>query len=176
VRVAERSRRRALVVDEALQRRIIFGVAMMPTLGLVACAFLVAMFCRDLLGEAAMHEVELPSLVPLFLALLGFMLGAGAVFVFQALRFSHRIAGPAYRLVQSIRRIQGGDISFRVHLRRGDHLTDVAAEFNRLLDWLNTNPPSGVKRGSDLVLMAEDDIADERGPEQLVAGSERAVR
>jgi len=100
---------------------------------------------------ATERDVELPTLVPLFLAILGFTLAVAALVVFQALRFSHRIAGPAYRLVKSLERIRSGDISFRVNLRRGDHLSEVAAELNNLLDWLNENPPPGVKTGSDLV-------------------------
>lgn len=163
--IVDRSRRRVLVADEALQRKIIFGVALVPTIGLALCALTVAVFCRDLLAEAAVREIELTSLVPLFLAVLGFTLAAGAVFVFQALRFSHRIAGPAYRLVQSMRRIQAGDISFRVSIRRGDHLTDVVAECNRMLDWLNDNPPAGVRLGSDMVRVGREVEAVEALPE-----------
>jgi hypothetical protein len=144
-------RRRLLVVNEPLQKRIILAVSLVPTLGLAVSSVVVAAFCRRLLAEATENEVELTMLVPLFFAILGFTLVSGAVVVFQALRFSHRIAGPAYRLVKSLERIRGGDISFRVSLRRGDHLTDVAAELNNLIDWLNDNPPAGMKTGSDLV-------------------------
>ncbi len=171
----ERSRRRVLVADETLQRKIILGVALVPTVGLSLCALVVAAFCRDLLAEAAAQEVELTSLVPLFLAVLGFTLAAGAVFVFQALRFSHRIAGPAYRLVQSMRRIQAGDISFRVSIRRGDHLTDVVAEFNRMLDWLNEHAPEGATLGGDMVNVGRDGEAEDEAIETEV-GSEVAAR
>src|SRR5690606_1252387 len=143
--------RRILLVNEPLQKRVILAVAALPTVGLAACGLLVAAFCRDLLVEATERDVELPTLVPLFLAILGFTLAVAALVVFQALRFSHRIAGPAYRLVKSRERIRSGDICFRVILRRGDHLSEVAAELNNLLDWLNENPPPGVKTGSDLV-------------------------
>lgn len=152
-------RRRTLIVNEPLQKRIILAVSLIPTLGLAVSTLIVAVFCRRLLGEASAQEVELPSLVPLFLAVLGFTVASGAVVVFQALRFSNRIAGPAYRLVKSMERIRGGDIGFRVNLRRGDHLIDVATEMNNLLDWLNENPPAGVKRGSDLVRVGRKDGA-----------------
>ncbi len=148
---ANERRSRILIVNEPLQKRIILAVSLIPTLGLALCTLIVAVFCRRLLGEATEHDVDLPSLVPLFFALLGFTLASAAVVVFQALRLSHRIAGPAYRLIKSIERIRSGDISFRVNLRRGDHLTEVAAEMNNLLDWLNDNPPRGVKTGTDVV-------------------------
>ncbi|MEZ5964386.1 MAG: hypothetical protein R3F56_11115 [Planctomycetota bacterium] len=144
-------RRRTLIVNEPLQKRIIVAVSLIPTIGLALATLIVAVFCRRLLGEALEQDVELPSLVPLFVSILGFTLAAGAVVVFQALRFSHRIAGPAYRLIRSMERVRSGDISFRVNLRRGDHLTEVAAEMNNLIDWLNENPPSGVRTGTDLV-------------------------
>jgi methyl-accepting chemotaxis protein len=148
---ANERRRRILIVNEPLQKRIILTVSLIPTIGLSVCTLIVAVFCRRLLGEATEHDVALPSLVPLFFAILGFTVASAAVVVFQALRFSHRIAGPAYRLVKSMERIRTGDISFRVNLRRGDHLTEVATEMNNLLDWLNENPPAGVKTGTDLV-------------------------
>lgn len=144
-------RRRTLIVNEPLQKRIIVAVSLIPTVGLAVSTMIVAIFCRRLLGEAMEQDVELPSLVPLFVAVLGFTLASAAVVVFQAMRFSHRIAGPAYRLIKSMERIRCGDVSFRVNLRRGDHLTEVASEMNNLLDWLNENPPAGVKTGTDLV-------------------------
>lgn len=47
---------------------------------------------------------------------------------------SHRVAGPAYRLVLSMRRILGGDYNFKVKLRKKDYLQDVAAQMNDLID------------------------------------------
>jgi hypothetical protein len=160
-------RRRTLIVNEQLQKRIIVAVSLIPTVGLAVSTLIVAVFCRRLLGEAMTQDVELPSLVPLFLAVLGFTLASGAVVVFQALRFSHRIAGPAYRLIKSMQRIRTGDVGFRVTLRRGDHLTEVATELNNLLDWLNENPPAGVKTGSDLIRVGrspEIDADDDEDP------------
>lgn len=145
------NRRKILVVNESMQRRIILAVALLPTIGLTAAAVIVAVFCRRLLGEASQAEAELPSLVPLFLSVLGFVVVCGVVVVHQALRFSHKIAGPVYRITRSMERIREGDIGFRVHLRRGDYLTEIAEELNLLLDWLNENPPPGVRTGSDVV-------------------------
>jgi len=158
-------RRRTLIVNEPLQKRIIVAVSSIPTLGLAVSTLIVAVFCRRLLHEAMEQDIELPSLVPLFLAVLGFTLASGAVVVFQALRFSHRIAGPAYRLIQSMERVRTGDISFRVNLRRGDHLTEVAAEMNNLLDWLNENPPAGVRTGTDVVRVGRKSLPLQEGVE-----------
>ncbi len=127
------------------------SISLLSAVLLAFGACVVAAFCHDLIEEAAASHIHVPTLVPLFVALLGFVAAATLVLWFQAMRLAQRLAGPAYRLVKSMERIRGGDISFRVHLRRGDHLTEVAAEMNSLLDWLNANPPRGVKTGGDLV-------------------------
>jgi hypothetical protein len=138
------NRRKILIINEPLQKQIVLAISLMPTFGLAACTLIVAVFCRRLLGEASFYEIELPSLVPLFLSILAFTVAAGVVGILQAVRFSHRIAGPAYRLIKSMERMRSGDIAFRIQLRKGDHLTEIADEMNRLLDWLNANPPPGV--------------------------------
>lgn len=55
-----------------------------------------------------------------------------------------------------MQRVRQGDIAHRVHLRRDDELSQLAAEFNTLLDWLNENPPAGVRTGGDVVEMEVD--------------------
>lgn len=151
-------RRKRVVVNEKQQRRIILAVALVPTIGLTFSAVIVAVFCRRLLGEASLAEADLPSLVPLFLSVLGFVIVSGLVVLHQALRFSHRIAGPTYRINESIKRVRSGDVGFRINLRKGDYLGEIADEMNLLLDWLNENPPEGVTTGSDVVKVDEVDI------------------
>jgi methyl-accepting chemotaxis protein len=63
---------------------------------------------------------------------------AGAI-LYVAFRSSHRIAGPTFRLVESLKRIASGDVDFRVRLRRGDLLTEIADELNRALDAIQSN-------------------------------------
>jgi methyl-accepting chemotaxis protein len=72
---------------------------------------------------------------------LAFMMKANAIFiilltVYMALHtimLSHRIAGPAYRLCQSIKRLRTGDYDFAVVLRKKDHLKNVADNLNELI-------------------------------------------
>lgn len=47
---------------------------------------------------------------------------------------SHKIAGPIYRFEQTCKEIAKGDLSKRVFLRKGDHLTDLQKEFNTMMD------------------------------------------
>ena len=47
---------------------------------------------------------------------------------------SHRMAGPVYRFEQTCKAIAKGDFSQRVHLRKGDQLTELQTEFNNMMD------------------------------------------
>ena len=47
---------------------------------------------------------------------------------------SHKMAGPVYRFEQTCKAIAKGDFSQRVHLRKGDQLTDLQDEFNNMMD------------------------------------------
>jgi nitrogen fixation/metabolism regulation signal transduction histidine kinase len=85
------------------------------------------------------------------------LLVACLVVVVQGTRMAYRVAGPEHRLIQSLRRVRKGDLAFRVSLRRGDLLSGLAQECNELLDYLNTNPPSGAKTGTDVVDVAFED-------------------
>jgi methyl-accepting chemotaxis protein len=150
------NRRRTRVVNAPMQRRIVLAVTLFPAIGLTATCVVVAWCSRRLLSEAMAAEAELPSLVPLLVALLAFVAVSGLIVGLQAFRFSHRIAGPAYRLTHSLDRIRQGDIGFRVRLRDGDELVEIADALNRVLDWLASDPPRGVKDAEDLVQLGGD--------------------
>lgn len=51
---------------------------------------------------------------------------------------SHKMAGPVYRFEQTCKAIAKGDFSQRVHLRKGDQLTDLQEEFNKMMDRVET--------------------------------------
>lgn len=48
--------------------------------------------------------------------------------------YSHQFAGPSYKLEKCLREISGGNLSFRIHLRSGDALHNVADSVNHLVD------------------------------------------
>jgi hypothetical protein len=138
-----RNRRRSLVVNKPLQARLIFSMSVVPVLGLSALLVLVAYFCHELRLEVLAADVEVESVAPFLLAVTGCVLVAGVLLLYNALRISHRIAGPMHRICESLERVRNGDLAFRVQLRPGDHLREVCDELNRLIDALNENPPPG---------------------------------
>ena len=61
------------------------------------------------------------------------------------IRFSHRIAGPAFRLERTLREVADGGYEGHVRLRKKDYLKHVADSVNYLID----------KRNADLAQLAE---------------------
>lgn len=119
----------------------------------------IAYYCHLLLRDATAGQraPESGVLVPLAWVLVA---ASCVVVVFQSLHVANRVAGPERRLAQAMQRIRSGDLSFRIHLRRGDLLTPLARECNELLEWLNANPPVGAEVGSDVVRVDTDDLGD----------------
>ncbi len=143
--------RRNLLPESAACGRIVRIALAVPLLLLVAAVVALTLYCRVLLSEAAEGRTVAVGDLPLLLFAGGFLVASGAVVVVQSLRVANRVVGPEFRLRQALQQIRKGDIAFRVHLRRGDLLTGLAAECNELLDWLNANPPQGVSKGTDVV-------------------------
>lgn len=142
---------------------------LLPMAMLAVAVVVITWFCRDMLLGAVVGEATVAAELPLYVAAGCFLLAAGAVVVLQSVQVAERVAGPEYRLVQSLRRIRGGDLSFRVHLRKGDLLGGLAQECNELLEWLNQNPPSGARTGSDLLEVVELSGEENSSDESLVA-------
>lgn len=137
------NRRRKLVVNKPMQGRMMLSMALIPGAALIGVAILTAIYASRITREALATDSDLPDVMPLFYLVIAFEVVAGFIMVINSLRVSHTVAGPAYRICKSIERIRGGDLAFKVTLRKGDHLTEVRDEMNKLLDWLNENPPAG---------------------------------
>ncbi|MBZ0154156.1 MAG: hypothetical protein K8J09_21735 [Planctomycetes bacterium] len=94
----------------------------------------------------------------LWFAVAAFLVTVVAVVLAQGLRMAERVAGPEHRLRAALQRIRSGDVGFRVTLRRGDPLQELARECNALLDWLNHNPPAGARTGTDIVEVGAEEL------------------
>jgi len=67
----------------------------------------------------------------MYILLPGFFL-AIIELVFLTIFFSHKIAGPVFRIELACKRVIEGDYSEEVHLRRGDKMGNLAALFNEM--------------------------------------------
>jgi hypothetical protein len=131
--------------------RLLRLAILLPGVALVAGLVALALYCRSLLAASAAGEHVAIGEFGFWAVVGGFLLACGAVVLVQSVRLAARVAGPEYRLRRALQRIRAGDVGFRVTLRRGDLLTGVAQDTNELLEWLNRNPPVGVRTGSDIV-------------------------
>lgn len=148
------SKRRQILPNGADESRVVKIALVLPLLLLIAAVAVLTLCCGELLQRAATGRPAIVGSTLVYLASGAFLFASGIVVVVQSLRVASRVAGPERRLKAALQRIRTGDIGFRITLRRGDLLGDLAGECNALLDWLNSNPPGSVRTGGDLVELA----------------------
>lgn len=127
-------RRRILVTDRALQARIVNAVSWPSVVGLVLTAIILSSLCKNLIDEAQAYGIQLSSVVPILLTVILFLFASTAFLAFNALKISHRVAGPMVAFRNAFKNIEDGDLKARVRLREGDYLEPLAADFNDFLD------------------------------------------
>lgn len=124
--------RRRYYVKPAFQARFILQFSLLMVLGCVGFAALIYLYGTQTMTTAFVHsklrvmrtaDFLLPALglMTLFVASL-----VAVVAALRLLRFSHKIAGPLFRLERAARQIGGGDLSGPMRLRAGDELQGLA--------------------------------------------------
>jgi methyl-accepting chemotaxis protein len=106
-------------------------------------------------GFYAAHRQTSNQEVPGFLLLLAgsVMICLAAAFIYDAIKFTHRIVGPLYRIHQLIKTIVAGDHPQPLTLRTGDYLQDLKDDINRMLNILE-------QQGAIVLKKKEPNIAD----------------
>lgn len=114
-----------------------------PGLLLGASLLGLACYCDALLADALAGAAR-PGGVGFWLAILGFGAAVAVGVALACLHTARRVAGPEVRLCRALQRLRRGDVGFRISLRRGDLLTELAAECNALAAHLaeRTAPPA----------------------------------
>jgi len=130
-----KNRRKTLLVNEKVQKKIVFHVTLAPLLALFISALTVTVFSGRLAQEAADLGSELPSLGIFFVSVVAFVVVFGLLLIRQALIFSNKVVGPNYRICKSLQQVRDGNPDIRIQLRNGDFNTEIAEEINKLLDW-----------------------------------------
>lgn len=78
--------------------------------------------------------------VPVFLILVA------VYFIYDGVKYTHRIVGPLYRFRQTIKAILAGEPVDVVRLRKGDYLGEMRDDLNELLELLEQRGIIEVKR------------------------------
>jgi len=136
-------RRRNFVVNPKLQRRIILS-ASWPLVVILGVMILVQ-FVLDaqLAAELRTHELELTGAEWRIVSALLFMAFALGYVGVMSLKLSHRVAGAAYRLSQTLTSFREGDRDVRAKLRQDDFLTELQDDLNSFLDWTRSELEAG---------------------------------
>lgn len=138
-----KNRRKQIIVLAELQKRIVVRATLLPCLALIAIAVTVAVQFGGIVDQIAQFDVEISGLSRLLLCVVFAAVAMCALTVWQAVYFSHHIAGPVYRITKSMREFGDTGATPSIKLRKGDFLTEVADEFNRLRDRVVLREPAG---------------------------------
>jgi methyl-accepting chemotaxis protein len=81
-------------------------------------------------------------------SLLGAVLALCFLFLYDTVKFTHRLVGPLYRFQKVIQAITAGEELTRVQLRQGDFLQELKDELNEMIEALE-------QRGAVVIKKAE---------------------
>ncbi|MCX5692624.1 MAG: methyl-accepting chemotaxis protein [Candidatus Omnitrophica bacterium] len=129
-------RRRQYIIKKGLQFRyigLVFGLALIASF---VTGWTVFATGWHFLGEKLASVYPQGRLVYVLratnLALVRNLLLISPLIFILGLLFSHRIAGPVYRIGKTLEDITKGNLGLRIRLREGDELVDLADTINNL--------------------------------------------
>ena len=137
-------RRRHWLVDHRLQLRFVRAVVMLLLLvsfvvvGGVYAALWFTLYSFELLKDAqivALFNTVSWTVMMELVILMPAVAWAGVL-------LTHRIAGPLVRIRVALTEMAKGNFDVHLALRKGDALTDLAEDINRLAAFLRSHPPS----------------------------------
>lgn len=151
-------RRRQYIIKKGLQFRyigLVFGLVFIASL---VTGWTVFATGWHFLGEKLATVYPQGRLVYVLratnLALIRNLLLISPLVFILALLFSHRIAGPVYRIEKTLEDISKGNLGIKIKLREGDELIDLADMINNLTENFNKT----VSLDKDIVVKIEEDV------------------
>ncbi|MDO8602976.1 MAG: hypothetical protein Q7O04_03910 [Candidatus Omnitrophota bacterium] len=160
-------RRRKYIIQKGLQFRyigLVFGLALIAS---IVTGWTVFATGWHFLGEKLASVYPQGRLVYVLratnLALLRNLLLISPLIFILGLLFSHRIAGPVYRISKTLEEIIKGNLGLKIKLREGDELVDLADMINRLTESFNNT----VVIDKDIAIKIEKDLEEIK---KLLAG------
>lgn len=133
-------KRRIYLIEKSFQVKFILkfcGLVVFGGLLTIGLLYLLAMqsntvsFVNSRVVVRATSDFILPILIQT-VAVVIIIVGLATVMV--TLLFSHKIAGPLYRLKKVLKDLEGGDFSSDFHIRHLDQLQDLADTFNNTIN------------------------------------------
>ena len=151
-------RRRKYIIEKGLQFRYIGLVFALALIASIVTGWTVFATGWHYLGEKLASVYPQGRLVYVLkvtnLALVRNLLLISPLIFILGLLFSHRIAGPVYRISKTVGDISKGNLGLRIRLREGDELVDLADMINNLTDNFNNT----VISDKDIAIKIEKDL------------------
>lgn len=155
-------RRRKYIIKKGLQFRYIGLVFTLALIASVVTGWTVFATSWHFLGEKLASVYPQGRLVYVLratnLALIRNLLLISPLIFIIGLLFSHRIAGPVYRIGKTLEDISKGNLGLRIKLREGDELVDLADTINNLMENFNKT----LVLDKDMVIKIEKDLEEIR--------------
>jgi methyl-accepting chemotaxis protein len=132
--VLKKGRRKRYFLSRSIKPRLLLGFAVLVLILIVIASGLFYLLAnRELSAEYYKAHSTLGYVMQNLLPWLLLVNLAGILVVlFLAVFYTHRIAGPAYRIQQDLGKIGQGILTTRVKTRRKDQLKDLESEVNRV--------------------------------------------
>ena len=131
-------RRKQFLVKRGMQFRYIGMIFALASLASIVTGYTVFATGWTLLGEKLASVYPQGRLIYVFkaanIALIRNLLFISPLIFIMGVLFSHKIAGPVYRIEKSLYEISKGNLALKVKLRRGDELWDMANIINDMTE------------------------------------------
>jgi len=127
------------VVDKKLQVGMSLQITGFLYMYLVLFALLANFVALKTVLFGGSEEAYVQAVTRLDIFLQVFVFPLVATFICMCLHglvFSHRIAGPVYRIKDMLNRIRGGDLAQDVHIRTNDYFHDLCDDLNSMIERL----------------------------------------
>lgn len=128
-------KRRTIFIKKNLQLHYMMMIILSVLCGLAIMTFEITATLNDLFDA---YPVLVQPIYDQFIPIAaGFFYKIAIYLLFVVLIsaiLSHKMAGPVYHFERVCKAIAKGDYSQRVHLRKGDQLTDLQEDFNTMMD------------------------------------------
>jgi len=151
-------RRRQYIIKKGLQFRyigLVFGLALVASLVTGWTVFATGWY---FLGEKLASVYPQGRLIYVFratnFALVRNLLLVSPLVFILALLFSHRIAGPVYRIEKTVDEIAKGNLGLKIRLREGDELVSLAYMINSMTERFN----STIVSDRNILIKIEEDL------------------
>ena len=133
-------KRKIYLIDPKFQIKFSLSICLILFVSSLIYPFTIYDLMSQFINYAASHSTDIAQTIDqkrksLIIILILWQLGFTALVFIIGIFFSHKIAGPIYKLKKHLRMIRDGQASEDLYFRQGDHFHDLADEIN---DTFNT--------------------------------------